>query len=63
MVKKGSSEDQEYLFDLRLDLVRSIDPLNAQNSIVNKYMLENCEKWVEEGKNKKVLKKSSKMED
>jgi len=62
MVKKGDSENQDYLFELRLDLVRSIDPLNVPNSIVNKYMLENCEKWVEEGKRKKVLESSSKMD-
>ena len=63
MVKNGASEDKEYLLDLRLDLVKGIDPLNSANTLVNVYMLESCEKWVEEGKRKKVLEKPSKIDD
>jgi len=62
MVKNGDSKNKEYLLELRLELVRAIDPLNAPNTLVNAYMLENCEKWVEEGKRKKVLEISSKIE-
>lgn len=61
MVKKGNSADKEYLLELRLELVKGIDPLNSPNTIVNKYMLERCEKWVEEGKAKKVLEKPSEI--
>ncbi len=52
MVKKGESTNKEYLLDLRLELVKGIDPLNSANTIVNIYMLENCDNWVEEGKKK-----------
>ncbi|MCL6218170.1 RNA polymerase sigma factor [Zunongwangia pacifica] len=55
LVQEGHSADKEYLLNLRLDLVRSIDPLNTKNSIINTYMLENCENWVEEGIEKKIL--------
>lgn len=55
MVKEGDNPDKQYLLDLRLDLVRQIDPLQAPNAGMNIFMLESCEKWVEEGKEKKVL--------
>ena len=60
LVKKGESANKDYLLDLRLDLVRSIDPLNSVNTLIHTYMLESCESWVEEGKAKKVLEKPSK---
>ncbi|MCX2681318.1 sigma-70 family RNA polymerase sigma factor [Galbibacter sp. EGI 63066] len=55
MVKEGDNPDKEHLLNLRFELTSTIDPLNAPNSILNTYMLENIEKWVEEGKQKKVL--------
>lgn len=55
MVQEGDSTDKEYLLNLRLELVKGIDPLNSKNTIINSYMLENCENWVEEGIEKKVL--------
>lgn len=55
MVKEGNRPDKEYLLDLRFELVKNIDPLNAPNSILNTYMLENNEQWVDEGIKRKVL--------
>lgn len=55
LAKKKDDKDKEELLELRLELVKSIDPLNSDNSIVTTYFLENAEKWVEEGKAKKVL--------
>ena len=55
MVKEGDSKDTDYLLNLRLELVRGIDPLNSKNTLLNSYMLESCESWVEEGKERKVL--------
>lgn len=61
MVKDGHSENKERLLQLRLDIVRGIDPLNAPNAIVNTFMLESSENWVEEGKIRKVLQNPSEM--
>jgi RNA polymerase sigma-70 factor, ECF subfamily len=55
LVKERDSENHERLLDLRLELVRSVDPLNSKNTLVTSYFLENSEKWVKEGKQKKVL--------
>ncbi|MDO5968557.1 RNA polymerase sigma factor [Flavivirga aquimarina] len=55
LVKERDQQNSDYLFDLRLELVQGIPPLNAKNSILNTYMLENNENWVEEGKEKNVL--------
>lgn len=55
LVKEGNSTDNEYLLDLRLELVRGINPLNSNNTILNTYMLESCESWVKQGIEKKVL--------
>ncbi|WP_220628068.1 RNA polymerase sigma factor [Confluentibacter sediminis] len=59
MVQEGNSVDKEYLLDLRLELVKGINPLNSKNTLVTTYFLEHSEKWVIEGKLKKVLKKPS----
>lgn len=59
LVRKQKTENQERLLDIRLELVRSIDPLNSKNTLVTSYFLENSEKWVEEGKQKKVLENPS----
>lgn len=55
MVREGDSADKEYLLDLRLELTRSIDPLNAPNSLMNIFMLESRDRWVEEAKERNVL--------
>jgi RNA polymerase sigma-70 factor (ECF subfamily) len=55
MVKDGSNPDKEHLLNLRLELVKNIDPLNSPNSLMNSFMLESCENWVEKGIEKKVL--------
>lgn len=55
MVRKGDSPDREYLLNLRLELTRSIDPLNSPNTLMNTFMLESREKWVAEGKERNVL--------
>lgn len=55
LVKEGNTTNGEYLLNLRLDLVQGIDPLNSKNTIINTYMLENCESWVKVGIEKKVL--------
>lgn len=53
--KKKIDESQNHLLDLRFEIVRNIDPLNSKNTLVTNYFLENSEKWVEEGRKKKVL--------
>lgn len=53
MVKEGSNPDKEHLLNLRLELVKNIDPLNSPNTLLNSYMLEQSKKWVEEAKEKK----------
>ncbi|MDO5978959.1 RNA polymerase sigma factor [Flavivirga spongiicola] len=45
LVKEGNTGNQDYLLNLRLELVRGIDPLHSKNSILNTYMLENLESW------------------
>lgn len=55
MVKEGDNPDKEHLLNLRFELTSTLDPLNAPNSILNTYMLENIENWVAQGKQKKVL--------
>jgi RNA polymerase sigma-70 factor, ECF subfamily len=55
MVKQGDSPDREHLLNLRLELARDIDPLSSPNTLMNTFMLERCEQWVEEGKKRKVL--------
>ena len=55
MVKEGNNPNKERLLNLRLELVKNIDPLSSPNTLVNTFMLESCENWVEEGIEKKVL--------
>jgi RNA polymerase sigma-70 factor (ECF subfamily) len=55
LVQKQNDASQDHLLDLRLELVKAVDPLNAKNNLVTTYFLENAEKWVIEGKEKKVL--------
>lgn len=62
MVKEGNNPNKEHLLNLRIELVRDIDPLNSPNSYLNTYMLEQSEKWVEEGMVKNLLKSRPKNE-
>ena len=55
MVKEGNNPDKEHLLNLRFELTSTIDPLNAPNTILNTYMLENSENWVASGQQKKVF--------
>lgn len=55
MVKEGDKPNKEYLLNLRMELVRQLDPLNTANTLLTTYMLENKEKWVKEGKERKLL--------
>jgi len=59
--KKKNTESLERLLDIRLEMVKSIDPLNSANSLVTTYFLENSEKWVNEGKLKNVLENPSEI--
>lgn len=59
LVQKKDAENKERLLDIRFELIRSINPLNSKNSLVTTYFLENSEKWVKEGKQKKVLENPS----
>ncbi|MFI0431257.1 RNA polymerase sigma factor [Mariniflexile sp. HMF6888] len=62
LVKKQKTENQERLLDIRLEVIRSIDPLKSKNTLVTSYFLENSEKWVKEGIQKKVLENPSETE-
>lgn len=55
MVKQGGSKDKSHLLNLRLELTKSIDPLNSPNSLLTTFMMESSEDWVKVGKEKKVL--------
>lgn len=55
MVKDGNNSDKEHLLNLRFELTSKINPLDAPNSILNTYMLENSENWVALGKERKVF--------
>lgn len=46
LVKEADNPDKEYLLNLRMKLVQEIDPLNASNSHLHNYFLENNPKWV-----------------
>lgn len=63
LVRKKDAENKERLLDIRLELVSAIDPINSKNSLVTTYFLENSEKWVQEGKQKKVLENPSETDD
>lgn len=62
LFKEKQESDKELLFDIRLEMVKSINPLNSKNSLVTTYFLENSEKWVKEGIEKKVLENPSENE-
>lgn len=62
LAKKKNTASLEKLLDIRLDMVKAINPLNSSNTLVTSYFLENSEKWVEEGKAKKVLENPSENE-
>lgn len=55
MVKDGNNPDKEHLLNLRFELTSGINPLDAPNTILNTYMLENIENWVILGQQNKVL--------
>ena len=59
LAKKKKSESFQKLLDIRIEMVKSIDPLNSKNTLITTYFLENSEKWVKEGKMKKVLENPS----
>ncbi|MTI31389.1 RNA polymerase sigma factor [Xanthovirga aplysinae] len=47
MAKQKDHPNKEYLLNLRIDIVKGIDPLNSTNSIFHTYLLKNNPKWVE----------------
>ena len=55
LAKRNNTDSMEKILDIRLEMVKSLDPLNSNNMLVTTYFLENLEKWVEVGKLKKVL--------
>jgi len=61
LVQEKDTTNKERLLDIRFELIQSIDPLNSKNSLVTTYFLENSEKWVKEGKQKKVLENPSEI--
>lgn len=46
LARAAVSEDGERLLDLRLELVRSVDPINSPSSQIHIHFLENMPKWV-----------------
>ena len=59
LAKAKLTASNAQLLDVRLEIVKSVDPLLSKNSLVTTYFLENLEKWVDEGKAKKVLENPS----
>ncbi len=53
LAKSAFKESQNRLFDIRLQLVNSIDPLNAEGTNLHNFIIENCPDWVkiQESKN------------
>lgn len=50
MVRARERKDFKQLLNLRLELVKGIDPLNSKNTIFHTYLLENNPKWVDMAK-------------
>lgn len=48
MVKEVSKSNHLQLLKLRFELVRGIDPLNAEGAELHKFILENCPDWAKE---------------
>ena len=46
LAEAAETEDGQHLLDLRLELVRSIDPINNPSSQIHIHFLENIPKWV-----------------
>ena len=59
LTRERATASKERLFELRLDMVKSIDPLHAKNTLVTTYFLENLEKWVKTGKEQNILQNPS----
>ena len=55
MVRDGNNPDKNHLLNLRLELTSTVNPLDAPNSVLNTYMLENAENWVARGQQEKVF--------
>lgn len=47
MVREGMTPEKERLLDLRMELVKDINPLTASMSHIHSYFIENSPKWVE----------------
>ncbi|MTI31391.1 RNA polymerase sigma factor [Xanthovirga aplysinae] len=54
MVKEAHNKNYEKLLSLRLQLVKSIDPLHAEGTDLHNYFLENCPDWAKSQKAKQV---------
>ncbi|WP_420580425.1 RNA polymerase sigma factor [Reichenbachiella sp.] len=46
MVREGGNPDKEKLLDLRLELVKNMNPLESSSSHLHTYFLENSPQWV-----------------
>lgn len=46
LVKEKDAKQKEHLLDLRLELIQSINPINAPGHHLHTYFLENSPKWV-----------------
>ena len=47
MVREGTNPDKEKLLDLRMELVKNMNPFEGSSSHLHTYFLENSPKWVE----------------
>jgi len=59
LAKQKHTTSNDRLLDIRLDMVKSLNPLQSNNTLITTYFLENSEKWVKEGKQKNILENPS----
>ncbi len=54
MVRASERGNYDELLDLRLQLVKSVDPLNAEGTNLHNYIMENCPDWAKHQMSKQV---------
>lgn len=54
MVKEQEGRNAQDLLDLRLQLVKSIDPLNGNGIDLHNYLIENSPRWAKEQESKRL---------
>ncbi len=54
MVKEAENKNYNELLNLRLQLIKSIDPLNGEGTDLHNYIMENCPDWAKHQISKRI---------